>query len=379
MTDLARVLVSAAACLAVLASRPALAQDEARDRARALSEQGQALYEEGKYGEAAAKFAEAQAAFAHPNNLFNLAKAWEKAAEYQKAIDAYREFLDFYERQNGKAAPEAADVERTIVVLKDKAFLAMPEVTIDSDPTGADIMVDDATKVLGQTPFVTHLPEGGHKVFLRKGGYQGFEKEFAVRSREPLRLTFALEKTRNEGGLKFQVNVRGARIHVDGKVVAATPFYETLPVEAGRHQVLIEKDRYTEVTRTVDVATGQTSEVAASLHVKSKEFSWRGYVGITSAVLGAATVAVAGTVLRGRANDEYTGTPTFEDFKKWTYVGYGVGSALVGIGVGLFIWEFARTDVYAEDLAEEPARSIPVVTGGVDGDGRAWVGATARF
>lgn len=351
------------------------AQEDIKDRARALAVEGQRLYEEGKYAEAAAKFAEAQAVFPHPNNLFNEAKAWEKAAEYQKAIDAYKAYLELFEKQNGRPAPEAADVERTIAVLKEKAYLALPEVTIDSDPPGALVSLDDPTVVSGQTPLVTHLAEGTHKVYLRKEGYQYLEKEFIVRSREPMRLTFALEKVRNIGGLRFIVNVRGARIYVDGKVVAATPYYETFQVEAGRHQVMIEKDLYEPVTKNVDVVTGETTDVTADLHLKKAPFSWRGYVGITAAVLGAAGVAVAGTVLRDRANEEWRGTPTYEDFKKWTYVGYGVGFGLIGAGAGLLIWEFARTAVFEEDLIT--SNYTPILS--VDGEGNAFVSFTARY
>ncbi len=355
--------------------RPVAAQDDAKERARALSERGQQAYEAGRFAEAAAAFEEANGLYPHPNNLFNAAKAWEAAAEYEKAADAYRKYLDLHEQQLGQPAPDRANVERTIELLREKAFLALPEVTIDSDPPGADISVDDPERILGQTPFTTHLPEGTHRVFLKKAGYQGYSKEFVVRSREPLRLTFALEKIQNMGGLRFHVNIRKARIYVDGKVQAVSPYEDALPVEAGLHQVLVERERYNQVTQTVQVEAGQTSDVTAALYLTNPPFSWRGYGGITSGVVGTALVVTSAVFFRKQADKYFQGTSEFKKFRTLTYVGYGVGGALIGAGAGLLVWEFVRKDVDTEDLigGRTPAVMIGAEPGAV------FVGATGRF
>ncbi len=363
-------------CFLVLGpGRPVLAQEDAKERARVLSDRGQDAYDAGRFVEAAEAFEEANRLYPHPNNLFNAAKAWEAAAEYQKAAEAYRGYLDLHERQLGSPAPDQANVERTIELLREKAFLALPEVTIDSDPPGADISVDDPDRILGQTPLTTHLPEGTHRVFLKKPGYQGFSREFVVRSREPLRLTFALEKVQNVGGMRFHVNVRKARIYVDGKVQAVTPYDDVLPVEAGAHHVLVEKERYSQVTRTVQVETGQTVDVHASLYLTNPPFSWRGYVGITSGVVGTALVVTSAVFFRKQADKYFQGTSGFNQYKILTYVGYGVGGALIGAGAGLLIWEFARKDVESEDLI---GGQTPAVMVGAE-DGGVFVGATGRF
>jgi hypothetical protein len=362
----------------MLWSGPALAQD-ARDRARDLSARGQELYDAGQYPDAARAFEGAQALFPHPNNVFNAAKAWEKAAVYDKAAAAYRDYLDLYKAQNdGKASPEAADVERTIAVLKDKAFLALPEVAIDSDPPGADVGIDQAGTLLGQTPLTTHLAEGSHRVWLRKAGFLALERDFVVRSREPLRMTFALEAVKNEGGLRFEVNVRKARIYVDGRVVAVSPFREVFKVDAGTHQVLIDKDRYNQVGRSVAVETGKTADVSAKLFLARTPIGWRLGVGITSAVLGAGAVVTAATFLRARGNDEFAGTRDYQTWRNATYGTYAGGAALMGLGVGLMIWEFTRKAVDSDDLATREAAPVPVAVG-VDPRGGAWVGAAGRF
>ncbi|MBM4395152.1 MAG: PEGA domain-containing protein [Deltaproteobacteria bacterium] len=369
--------------VAVLAPSWVAAQpagDEAKARAQAQSARGQELYEAGRYLEAANAFEEAQTVFPHPNNLFNAAKAYEKLADYDRAAKSYREFLDFYERVNGRLAPEAADVERTITLLREKAYLALPEITIDSDPGGADVSIDEPGKILGQTPHTTHLPEGTHRVFLKKPGFQGIEREFVVRSREPLRMTFAFERERSEGGLRFRVNVRKARIYVDGKVHAVTPFHETLLVPSGPHQILIEKERYSQVARSVEVANNSVQEVNATLYLTSPGFSWRGYVGVTGMALGTATLATALFWARPEANKRFPGESGFDTLKSLTYAGYGVGGALLAGGIGLFVWEFTRKAVEPEDVAAAPApASAPAVSAGIAPDGSAWIGAVGRF
>ncbi|HOU53812.1 MAG TPA: PEGA domain-containing protein [Myxococcota bacterium] len=344
---------------------PAAAPD--REVAQQKARQGMEAFEAGRFVEAARLFQEAQALFPHPSNLFNAAKAWEKAAEYQKAADAYRAYLDLFVAQNqGAEPPDAEDVRRTIDVMREKAFLALPEVTIDSDPQGADIYVDDPERLLGQTPFTTHLPEGTHKVFLRKPGYQGFEREFLVRSREPLRLTFALERIRNDGFLRVFVNIRKARIYVDGKVVAASPLEEPLRLEAGRHQVLVEKDDYTQKAEVVEIHAGAVTDVQAELVLVHNPFSWRGGVGVASMILGAGGLG-AGFWLRYEANKEFNTTDRFKTYRTWAYVGYGVGSGLLALGTGLVIWEYTRKAVRPEDRLEARTTWAPFAIPGPEG------------
>lgn len=349
-----------------------------KDQARALSAKGQVLYDEGRYLEAAAAFEGAQALFAHPSNLFNAAKAYEKAAAYEKAGATYRAYLELYRAQNAGAAPtDLADTERTIELLREKAFLALPEVTIDSDPTGAEIYVDDPVKILGQTPYTTHLTEGSHKVYLRKKGFQGFEREFVTRSREPLRMTFAMEKIKNDGFVRVYTNIRKARIYVDGKVVAVSPFEDPLPLDAGTHQIVVEKEEYNQVSRTVDVRAGVVTDVRMDLVLAHKSFSWRGGVGIASLILGGGSLG-AGFWMRSLANKEWTTTSSFETYKTWAYVGYGVGGGLLAIGTALLIWEGVRTEVRAADRITMDKVPMPIAGPGPDGNGF-MVGATARW
>lgn len=331
------------------------------DKARAFADQASALYDSGQFAEAIVQFNNALALYEHPVIYFNLAKAYEKLAEYEPAAGAYRQYLTLTLKTTGEPAPDQADTERTIELLKEKAYLALPEVSIDSDPRGADVFIDGSDVLNGQTPMKTHLPEGKHSVTLKMAGYEPISRDFDVRSREPVRFSFGLVKERNEGGILVKVNIRQARIHLNGRVVGATPMLEPIVVTPGRHQILIEREDYTSVSTIVDVKADEVVEVEAELHLSRKAFSWRGGVGISAIILGA---GIVGASFWGRyyINDDYKGhgmynvvspnaqsAPDFKLYRSLVYAGYGVGAGLAAIGIGMLIWEVARKPAEVRD------------------------------
>ena len=361
------------------------------DRARELAGEAGTLYENGQYAESIVRFNQALELYKHPVIWFNLAKAYEKLAEYEKAADAYRQYLTLHLEQTGAPASDQSDTERTIEVLKEKAYLALPEVSIDSDPRGAEVYIDGADVLNGQTPMKIHLVEGTHSLVIKADGYQTVERDFEVRSREPARFMFSMVQVRNAGGILVTANVRGARIHVDGKVVGVTPMLQPFDAEPGRHQIMVEKDDYTEYSAVVEVNPNETIEVAVAIHLAKKSFSWRGSLGVTSMIIGAGMVGASawgryyineGYKDKGMYNvvpENAADAPPFDTYKSMVYAGYGVGAGLAAIGLGLLIWEIARKplEIRPEDRIEQVKPSISIVPAfGSDSVG---IGAVATF
>jgi len=54
--------------------------------------------------------------------------------------------------------------------------------------------------------------------------------------------------------------------------------------------------------------------------------------------------------LRPMANREFRGTSRYDELRGGTIAGYAVGSALVAVSAGLFVWEFGRDAVDSRDL-----------------------------
>ncbi len=332
-------------------------------QARVFYQQGQQAYQSGDYAKAIKSFEKSYKLFSHPNILYNIAKAYEKLAKYHKAIEYYKKYLARYQEFFFKPAPEAADVKETIRVLKEKAYQALPEVTISSKPKGAAVYIDNPKAILGQTPFSTHLKAGTHTLWMKKRGYEPFKTAFIV-GKTNLQLEFSLQESRQFAFLTFKSNIPGAQIFVDGKVVGITPFNGKIPVKPGRHQVAFAKDGYNRVSQVVYLQTGHTKKVQASMFLLHPPFSWRGYTGITLMVLGAGAIAVSAFYFRDVANDYYPGTTYYNQFRNYTYIGYGAGGALLGAGTGLLIWEFTRRAT-SPTASRQPFMPVAITPTGV--------------
>lgn len=340
--------------------------EEDKEKARTFIEEANKFFNQERYVEAIDYYERGYKLYPHPNTIYNIAKCYEKMGNYEEAIRNYELYITLYREKEKIDPPELKSIEDTVKILKEKMFFGLPEITIDSDPQGADIFLDNKEVIVGQTPYVTHLDVGKHTALLKLGGYESYTTEFEVKSREPLKLNFKMSKILNLGGIKFNVNVRKARIHIDGKVFGVTPYKEAAQVEEGRHQILIEKERYTQHSEMVDVKTGQTVDVTANLYLENPPFSWRGYVGIASAVFGLGSIGTSLFYFKNQANKYFQGTTQFNTFKTLTTVGYITGGVLTAAGAGLLIWEFARDAIEPEELVKMPdVFVIPVGENGI--------------
>jgi hypothetical protein len=74
-------------------------------------------------------------------------------------------------------------------------------------------------------------------------------------------------------------------------------------------------------------------------------------------------------------------SPTDKDkstYRKYEYVGFGVGSGLLALGIGLVIWEAVRAEVRPEDRITMDRMPMPVAAPAPDGRGMV-IGAVARW
>lgn len=101
----------AAAIPRAAAARPHEIHVSKKDDARAkeLYHEGDRAYAEGRYEDAAAKFKQAYGLSPRPLLLFNLANAYERAAHYQKAVDALTRYLPHAEPGEKKVIQERLD------------------------------------------------------------------------------------------------------------------------------------------------------------------------------------------------------------------------------------------------------------------------------
>ncbi|HMG21552.1 MAG TPA: PEGA domain-containing protein [Kofleriaceae bacterium] len=341
--------------ICALAFRPAYGQPaDALKKAQASFDKAQLDYLQGKYDEAAQGFVDAHAARQFPQFLYNAGASYhmkgKKASDpeaYQKAVDAYRKYLD-----EDKAAPDKAKVEKAIGVLEAEikrlkeqpaagttagsaAAPAAPSqeveqlgeakprglVVIESDPSNATIYLDDKRKgQFATTPWSGSL-DGDHKVIIEKRGYTVIERPVSADPTKLFVLAAAMSQQSFLGWVEISSNVPGADIFIDDKTVGAvgrTPLSQN--IKPGKHTFWISADGYDEYHQEIDVIPNETHAIKAQLKGAPV-----GKVNITGLGIEDATISVDGKLLCERGpclkslqQGDHVITVTREGFKTYS-------------------------------------------------------------
>ena len=144
-------------------------------------------------------------------------------------------------------------------------------VTIDSQPQGAKVWVDDrAGKPIGKTPKNLRLTPGKHTVFLELSGYEVGVREIVVKERRRGKQTFNFDLAEASMGSIDVLSAEGAdeitdgsKVYIDGNEVGTVP--DSFEVSAGFHQVEVVKEGFKRFEAKVDVQTGDSVEVTVAL------------------------------------------------------------------------------------------------------------------
>ncbi len=341
--------------------RPAHGQPaDALKKAQASFDKAQLDYLQGKYDEAAQGFIDAFAARQFPQFLYNAGASYhmkgKKASDpdaYQKAVDAYHQYLD-----KDPQAPDKAKVEKAIGVLEAEikrlkeqrgaatgnaagtaAGSAAPPTTpsqeveqlgdakprglvvVESDPSNATIYLDDKRKgPFATTPWSGSL-EGDHKIIIEKRGYTVVERPVSADPTKLFVLSAAMSQQSFLGWVEITSNVPGADIFIDDKSVGAvgrTPLSQN--IKPGKHTFWISADGYDEYRQEVEVIPNETHAIKAQL-----KGSPVGKLNVTGLGIEDATIFVDGKVLCERGpclkslqQGEHTVTVTRPDTKPYT-------------------------------------------------------------
>jgi tetratricopeptide (TPR) repeat protein len=356
-----RVVFVVGMVICALAIRQAHAQPaDALNKAQAAFDKAQLDYLQGKYDDAAQGFIDAFAARPFPQFLYNAGASYhmkgKKASDpdaYQKAVDAYRSYLD-----KDPQAADKAKVEKAIGVLEAEikrlkehpgagtgsaappgAGSAAPAAppsqeveqlgdakprglfVVESDPSNATIYLDDKRKgPFATTPWSGSL-DGDHKIIIEKRGYTVVERPVSADPSKLFVLSAAMSQQSFLGWVEITSNVPGADIFIDDKTVGAvgrTPLSQN--IKPGKHTFWISADGYDEYRQDVEVIPNETHAVKAQL-----KGSPVGKLNVTGLGIEDATIFVDGKVLCERGpclkslqQGEHTITVTRPDFKPYT-------------------------------------------------------------
>jgi tetratricopeptide (TPR) repeat protein len=274
---------AATATRTVSAQEQAAAPDPALQDAKAAFEEAQTLYTKDQFEDAAAKFMVAFDKKPFSSFLFNAAVAFEKAMQYQKAIDAFQKYLEI-----DPQARDAADVKARVDSLK--AVLAPPAasantpekpaapqvlpaiatkglVIIESKPQGASIYLGDKAKgVFAITPWQGSLEPNPTKLLIEAKGFKPEERQISPRTDKILEIYLSLSEQHFLGWIEVVSNVPGADVFIDRQEIGAlgrTPY--TGHLKPGKHKLWVQKAGYAVATKEIDVEPGTATAHSLNL------------------------------------------------------------------------------------------------------------------
>lgn len=384
------------------APEPQLSPEELANKQRAneLSAEATELFQKELYNSAVEMFLKAYALDPQLVFVYNIGVCYERLGDSDNCVQYYEKYLDQFSAENdGKSPEDVVDVRNSIAKCR---LGAKVEVTIESDPPGASVSIDQQDTMLGQTPLTTRQDPGTYTLFVDMPGHQPIKRQVEIRTGEAVRLLFKLVKIERTGTVSVRANIRGATIFVDGRNIGLTPYDDPIRVDEGPHQITISKDEYTTFSEEFVVKAGDDQQLSAELWLRDPPTTWKGYVGWTGVGLGSGLII--GGFFAGQEAAKYydessykvrgllgetletrrtPATPEFTQYKLLEQVGYWTGGVLMGLGVTLVILE--AVDVYMvkekDELEAETAWSddiqiLPVVTS-LPGGG--YAGAQIRF
>jgi hypothetical protein len=173
---------------------------------------------------------------------------------------------------------------------------AYGSITVTSSPSGADIYIDNVYKGLSPAVF-NPIPNGNHIVLIKLDGYPDFSKGVTVAADNQTvdaalsKETSAIKTTNSPGqtsiagtgtpfpgptapakgygSLSITTIPAGALVYVDGTMMGVTP--TTIPmITEGPHSINLIMDGYQDLTTTITINTGTTSEYITGLAKTTK-------------------------------------------------------------------------------------------------------------
>ena len=288
MTSSHWILGLGVAVLVGSATWSAVAQEQAVDpslqQAKAAFEEAQTLYTKDQFADAAAKFLVAFDKKPFSSFLFNAAVAYEKAKQYQKAVESFQHYLSV-----DPGARDAADVKARIDSLKavvtpavapGKAAPAAPApvlpamatkglVIIESKPAGANVYLDDtASGVFATTPWQGSLEPKPVKLIFEAKGFKRETREIVPRSDKILELYIAMSEEHFLGWIEVVANVPGADVFIDRQDIGAigrTPY--TGHLKPGKHTLWVQKAGYQVAQKEIEVQPGTATTHTMNLEL----------------------------------------------------------------------------------------------------------------
>jgi len=235
-----------------------LAEEERLRRASEHFNRGRELYEQGNYGEAIREFAGAYCHEPHPAALKNIAQAFERQVEYEKAVAYLKRYI--------LELPISDTQERERTSFRVRVLEGLPaRIRVASLPEGASVTLSNDAGPVATARANDDAPllvrSGEYTMRVEKSGYEPVEQRVTTEIGQPYSFYFRLE--RKTGTVRVSTNPPDARIFVDQKLVGLGTFTAPLPI--GSYEIMVEKGNRPPVQSTFEVSAERATNLNISL------------------------------------------------------------------------------------------------------------------
>lgn len=283
-----------------LVSQAPAAGPGAREQAKTSFKAGQKALAAEKYGEAIASFEKAHQLSPHPAMLLNIARVYEAVDDLKNAI----RFFKLYRKAN----PKAKGVSQTIAKLRAR-YASWPSVNIASTPPELDVWMNtQSNPSVGQTPLRLRMAPGTVEVIVGRANKttqkmvtftQGSTPTiaFSVNLGNPtarnVDIGSGTANLKNTAALTVNVDVAGAQVRVNDRLVGITPLPAALRLTPGAHNLSVSAPNGATHQEVITLGQKEKRQVLITLHASSGEYSNREVLALSSLGIGGAAV-VAG-------------------------------------------------------------------------------------
>ncbi len=290
----------------------AVAPDEqAKEQAISHFQAAVKLVEAGSYEEAAKELERSVALYPSKNALFNLGNSYQALHRYVDALKVFerldKEFGDSLKPELRLALDKQLTEVRELVV----------HLRIEVVPHGAQLTLDG--KPVSSNDAEVTLDPGTYVVRANLDGYRSSEKSVELGPGDSKAVSLTLEKAL--ALVEIRVNVSGAKIHLDDKMMGTAPLSAPLSLAPGTHKVRVEREGYSPYERTFEAQGEETIRLSINLQSDRPQVIYEPprlktgfWVAAGATALSASASAVGFIVAAGKDSKLKGEVSTYEDY-----------------------------------------------------------------
>ncbi len=139
------------------------------------------------------------------------------------------------------------------------------QIQFETTPRDVEILIDGKEVHDGETPFAYAAEPGPTEIVIRRDGYKADKRSQKLVAGKTYRLDAQLEEAEARAQVAVSSTPSEAKVKVDGEAIDGTTPVTAEELEAGEHEIVVDKEGYQKVTKTVELDQAGEQELDVEL------------------------------------------------------------------------------------------------------------------